>query len=76
IHIENKLEVMGGDDFAMLSDNDIPVNYAAWEKSLNNHASLMGIKDPGKGGAGGVGWNGGNAKSGNNGLSGQGGKQI
>ncbi|MBR1677256.1 MAG: InlB B-repeat-containing protein [Clostridia bacterium] len=47
IYIENKLEVIGGDDFGMLSDADIPKNYIEWEKSLNDHASLMGIKDPG-----------------------------
>ena len=45
IHIENMLEVIGGDDFGMLSDQDISKNYLEWEKSLDNHASLMGIKD-------------------------------
>ncbi len=47
IYIKNQLEVLGGDDFGMISDADIPRNYLAWEKSLNNHASLIGIKDAG-----------------------------
>ncbi|MBQ7643188.1 MAG: InlB B-repeat-containing protein [Clostridia bacterium] len=45
IDIKNTLEVIGGGDFGMLSDEDIPANYSEWEKSLDNHASLMGIKD-------------------------------
>lgn len=45
IYIENTLEVIGGGDYAMLSDADIGTKYADWEKSLNEHASLMGIKD-------------------------------
>ncbi|MBQ3016212.1 MAG: InlB B-repeat-containing protein [Clostridia bacterium] len=47
IDIKNTLEVIGGSDFGMMSDADITANYAAWEKSLENHASLMGIKDTG-----------------------------
>lgn len=45
IYIENTLEVIGGEDFGMISDEDISKNYLAWEKSLDEHASLMGIKD-------------------------------
>lgn len=45
IYIENTLEVIGGGDYAMLSDADIGTKYADWEKSLNEHSSLMGIKD-------------------------------
>jgi len=47
IFIKNTLEVIGGGDFGMLSDADIPANYKDWEKSLDEHASLMGIKDTG-----------------------------
>ncbi|MCR4660430.1 MAG: hypothetical protein K5765_00315, partial [Clostridia bacterium] len=47
IDIKNTLEVLGGSDYAMLSDRDIAQNYAEWEKSLNEHASLIGIKDTG-----------------------------
>ena len=47
IDIKNTLEVIGGGDFGMRSDADIAANYAAWEKSLDDHASLMGIKDTG-----------------------------
>jgi uncharacterized repeat protein (TIGR02543 family) len=47
IDIQNTLEVIGGGDFGMTSDADIATNYAAWEKSLDDHASLMGIKDTG-----------------------------
>ena len=47
IYIKNTLDVLGGSDFGMRSDSDIGVNYLAWEKSLNDHASLIGIKDTG-----------------------------
>lgn len=47
IYIKNSLEVIGGGDFGMISDSDIAKNYHAWEKSLDDHASLMGIKDSG-----------------------------
>lgn len=45
VYIKNTLEVIGGGDHGMLSDADIGAKYADWEKSLNEHASLMGIKD-------------------------------
>lgn len=45
IYIKNTLDVLGGGDFGMLSDVDIGKNYADWEKSLNDHAALIGIKD-------------------------------
>ncbi len=45
VYVENTLDVIGGNDFGMLSDADIPASYKDWEKSLNDHASLMGIKD-------------------------------
>lgn len=47
IDVKNTLEVIGGASFGMLSDEDIGKNYAEWEKSLTDHASLMGIKDTG-----------------------------
>ncbi len=47
ISIINSLDVIGGGDFGMLSDADIATYYRDWEKSLNNHAALMGIKDSG-----------------------------
>lgn len=45
IFIVNNLEVIGGGDFGMLSDADIGANYSEWEASLNDHASLIGIKN-------------------------------
>ena len=45
VYVKNTLDVIGGSDLGMLSDADIPANYKEWEKSLNDHASLMGIKD-------------------------------
>lgn len=45
IDIVNNLEIIGGDDFGILSDADIGVNYQAWEQSLNRKASLIGIKN-------------------------------
>lgn len=47
VDINNSLEVLGGSGFGMLSDADIPANYAAWEQSLGEHAGLIGIKDTG-----------------------------
>ena len=47
IDIKNTLEVIGGGDFGMISDSDIAGNYLEWEKSLDEHAALMGIKDTG-----------------------------
>jgi len=47
IDIKNTFEVVGGGDFGMNSDEDIEKYYADWEKSLDNHASLIGIKDTG-----------------------------
>ena len=47
IDIRNTLEVIGGGDFGMTSDADLKDYYAEWEKSLDDHASLMGIKDTG-----------------------------
>ncbi len=45
IYIKNTLEVIGGGDVGMLSDSDIGSKYADWEKSLEDHPSLIGIKD-------------------------------
>jgi len=45
INIKNTLEVIGGGNFGMLSDADIGSNYKNWEASLDDHASLIGIKD-------------------------------
>lgn len=45
IKIKNTLDVLGGSDFGILSDRDVGANYLNWEKSLNEHASLIGIKD-------------------------------
>ena len=47
IDIKNTFEVVGGGDFGMNSDEDIEKHYADWEKSLDSHASLIGIKDTG-----------------------------
>ena len=47
IDIKNTFEVIGGGDFGMNSDADIAKYYSDWEKSLDNHASLIGIKDSG-----------------------------
>ena len=47
IDIVNSLEVMGGGDFGLINDSDIASHYAEWEASLNEHPSLMGIKDTG-----------------------------
>ncbi len=47
VDIKNTMEVLGGDDFGMMSDSDIAANYKDWESSLNEHASLIGIKDTG-----------------------------
>lgn len=47
VDIKNTFEVVGGGDFGMNSDEDIEKNYADWEKSLDSHASLIGIKDTG-----------------------------
>ena len=47
VDIKNTFEVVGGGDFGMYSDSDIPKYYADWEKSLDSHASLIGIKDSG-----------------------------
>lgn len=45
VDVKNTLEVFGGGNFGMMSDADISAHYADWEKSLQNEASLMGIKD-------------------------------
>ena len=45
ISINNNITVMGGTGFGMLTDEDIRVNYKAWEQSLNQRPSLIGIKD-------------------------------
>ena len=47
IDIKNTFEVIGGGDFGMYSDSDIQKYYADWEKSLDSHSSLIGIKDSG-----------------------------
>lgn len=47
VDVRNTFEVVGGGDFGMYSDSDIQDNYAEWEKSLDSHASLIGIKDSG-----------------------------
>lgn len=47
IDVKNTLEVIGGASLGMLSDEDIGKKYEEWEKSLADHASLMGIKDTG-----------------------------
>ncbi|MBQ8322121.1 MAG: InlB B-repeat-containing protein [Clostridia bacterium] len=47
IYIKNTLEVLGGGDFAMLADTDIGAMYGDWQKSLEDHSSLIGIKDSG-----------------------------
>ncbi len=47
INVKNTFEVVGGGDFGMYSDADIAAHYANWEKSLDSHASLIGIKDSG-----------------------------
>lgn len=47
IKVHNTLEVLGGGDFGMTSDEHIAANYQQWEKSLNQHPSLIGIKDSG-----------------------------
>ena len=47
IYIKNTLEVIGGGNHAMISDDDIAANYKAWENSLEENPSLMGIKDTG-----------------------------
>lgn len=47
IYIKNSLEVIGGGDFPMLSDTDIAAMYGDWQKSLEDHPSLIGIKDSG-----------------------------
>ncbi len=47
VDIKDTFEVIGGGDFGMNSDEDIEKCYADWEKSLDNHASLIGIKDSG-----------------------------
>lgn len=47
IYIKPTFEVIGGGDYGMMGDRDIRPNYADWEKSLDDHASLMGIKDSG-----------------------------
>lgn len=45
ISITNKIQVLGGDKFGILSDADIGKKYEEWEKSLDDHPLLIGIKD-------------------------------
>ena len=47
VSVKNTFEVIGGGDFGMNSDEDIAEHYSDWEKSLDNKASLIGIKDSG-----------------------------
>ena len=47
INIKNTFEVIGGNNLGMKSDADIATYYTDWEKSLENSASLIGIKDAG-----------------------------
>ena len=47
IQIKNTLEVIGGGNYGMMNDSDIGKHYSEWEKSLDNYATLIGIKDTG-----------------------------
>ncbi len=47
ISYKNTLEVLGGTDIKMISDIDIAQNYQIWLTSLDEYASLIGIKDTG-----------------------------
>ena len=47
IYIKNTMEVIGGGDYGILSDADIGSKYTEWEQSLEEHPSLIGIKDSG-----------------------------
>ena len=45
IFINSKLRTQGGDNFGIMSDQDIKPNYAAWQKSLETSPTLIGIRN-------------------------------
>ncbi len=47
VFVNNSIEMMGGSDYGILSDLDIPYIYEDWEKSLDEKPSIIGIKDTG-----------------------------
>lgn len=45
VNTKESIDVMGGADFGIASVSQVPTIYADWQKSLDEHPSLMGIKD-------------------------------
>ena len=45
VYINSKIRTQGGDNFGIMSDQDIKANFAAWQQSLEASPSLIGIRD-------------------------------